>query len=63
MAKADGLVTRNEVRAFREVFYIASKDEAGAARVFDFARTDVAGFEDYAKTYSYYVCWFARNAQ
>ncbi|HAB37754.1 MAG TPA: molecular chaperone DjlA, partial [Rhodobacteraceae bacterium] len=24
MAKADGLVTRNEVRAFREVFYIAS---------------------------------------
>lgn len=49
MAKADGLVTRNEVRAFREVFYIASKDEAGAARVFDLARTDVAGFEDYAK--------------
>ena len=48
MAKADGLVTRDEVTAFREVFHIAAKDEAGAARVFDLARTDVAGFEEYA---------------
>lgn len=48
MAKADGQVTRAEVTAFREVFHIAAKDEAGAARVFNLARTDVAGFEDYA---------------
>ncbi|MDB2577829.1 molecular chaperone DjiA [Tateyamaria sp.] len=48
MAKADGQVTRDEVTAFREVFHIAAKDEAGAARVFNLARTDVAGFEDYA---------------
>jgi len=49
MAKADGRVTRDEVAAFREVFQIASEDEAGAARVFNLARQDVAGFEDYAQ--------------
>ena len=48
MAKADGLVTRDEVTAFREVFQIADEDFAGAARVFNLARQDVAGFEDYA---------------
>ena len=48
MAKADGLVTRDEVTAFREVFRIAPEDEAGAARVFNLARKDVAGFEEYA---------------
>lgn len=48
MAKADGHVTRDEVTAFREVFHIAPKDEAGAARVFNLARQDIAGFEDYA---------------
>jgi DnaJ like chaperone protein len=49
MAKADGLVTRDEVTAFREVFQIAQVDEPGAARVFNLARQDVAGFEDYAR--------------
>lgn len=49
MAKADGLVTRDEVMAFREVFHIPPEDEAGAARVFNLARQDVAGFEEYAK--------------
>lgn len=49
MAKADGHVTRDEVTAFREVFQIAAQDEAGAARVFNLARQDVAGFEEYAK--------------
>ncbi|SLN51581.1 DnaJ-like protein DjlA [Roseovarius albus] len=49
MAKADGLVTRDEVAAFREVFQIARDDEAGAARVFNLARQDVAGFEEYAE--------------
>ena len=48
MAKADGLVTRDEVAAFREVFHIARKDEESAARVFNLARQDVAGFEEYA---------------
>ncbi|MGI3183483.1 TerB family tellurite resistance protein [Nioella aestuarii] len=49
MAKADGLVTRNEVTAFREVFAIPQADEKSAARVFNLAREDVAGFEDYAR--------------
>ncbi|NBT51903.1 MAG: molecular chaperone DjiA, partial [Marivivens sp.] len=48
MAKADGLVTRDEVAAFREVFTIAPEDEAQAAKLFNLARQDVAGFEDYA---------------
>ena len=48
MAKADGQVTRDEVTAFREVFEIANEDEAGAARVFNLARQDVAGYRDYA---------------
>ncbi|MCH2163259.1 MAG: molecular chaperone DjiA [Marinovum sp.] len=49
MAKADGLVTRDEVAAFREVFHIARGDEPKAAQVFNLARQDVAGFEDYAR--------------
>jgi DnaJ like chaperone protein len=49
MAKADGQVTRDEVTAFREVFQIAAEDEAGAARVFNLARQDVAGYQDYAR--------------
>ena len=49
MAKADGLVTRNEVSAFREVFHIPAKAEAEAARVFNLARQDVAGYDEYAR--------------
>ncbi|MEX0316834.1 MAG: TerB family tellurite resistance protein [Ruegeria sp.] len=49
MAKADGQVTRDEVTAFREVFQIGREEEAGAARVFNMARTDVAGYQDYAR--------------
>lgn len=49
MAKADGQVTRDEVTAFREVFTIPPEEMENAARVFDLARTDVAGFEHYAR--------------
>jgi len=49
MAKADGQVTRDEVTAFREVFNIAASDEENAAKVFNLARLDVAGFEEYAR--------------
>ena len=49
MAKADGRVTRGEVRAFREVFHVPPEEEENAARVFDLARQDVAGFELYAR--------------
>lgn len=49
MAKADGQVTRDEVRAFRQVFHIPAQDTAAASRVFDLARQDVAGYQDYAR--------------
>ena len=49
MAKADGQVRPVEVAAFRDVFQIAPKDEAAAARVFNLARQDVAGFDIYAR--------------
>jgi len=48
MAKADGLVTRDEVTAFRDVFHVPPEEEANAARVFNLARQDVAGYEEYA---------------
>jgi DnaJ like chaperone protein len=48
MAKADGRVTRDEVTAFRDVFQIPPEEEKNAARIFNLARQDVAGFEDYA---------------
>ncbi len=49
MAKADGQVTRNEVSAFRRVFQIPPGEEENAARVFNLARNDVAGYDGYAR--------------
>lgn len=49
MAKADGRVTRDEVAAFRRIFKIPRSEERHAARVFDLARQDVAGFELWAE--------------
>ena len=49
MAKADGVVTRDEVDAFREVFKIPPHEVKNVGRVFDMARKDVAGYEVYAK--------------
>lgn len=48
MAKADGAVTRDEVTAFRRIFTLPPEEEAHAARVFNLARQDVAGFDAYA---------------
>ena len=48
MAKADGIVTNEEVKAFRQVFYIPKNEEKNASMVFNLARKDVAGFEIYA---------------
>lgn len=49
MAKADGQVTRNEVATFRRIFHIPMEEEAHAATVFNLARTDVTGFDVYAR--------------
>jgi len=48
MAKADGVVTDDEVQAFAEVFHVPEKDRAAVTRVFNMAKQDVAGFESYA---------------
>lgn len=48
LAKADGVVARSEVTAFRRVFVIPRAEEKNAARVFDLARQDVAGFDAWA---------------
>jgi DnaJ like chaperone protein len=49
MAKADGEVTRDEVATFRRIFHIDKAEEANAARVYNLARQDVAGFDAYAR--------------
>ena len=49
MAKADGQVTRTEISAFREIFHIPPEEERNAARVYNLARQDVAGFGAYAR--------------
>lgn len=49
MAKADGIVSRAEVAAFKEVFRVPDHELKNVARVFDQAKSDPAGFEPYAK--------------
>ncbi len=49
MAKADGVVTSDEVKAFKDVFHIPSEELANVARVFNLAKQDVGGFESYAR--------------
>lgn len=49
IAKADGQVTKDEVTAFRRVFTLDEGEAANAARVYNLARQDVAGFDAYAR--------------
>ncbi|MFN3248980.1 TerB family tellurite resistance protein [Roseibium album] len=49
MAKADGVVTTDEVLAFRELFEVPPSEERNVSRLFNLAQEDVAGFEVYAK--------------
>jgi DnaJ like chaperone protein len=49
MAKADGIVTRPEVDAFKDIFAIPEADAAHVARLYDLAKQDVAGFGAYAR--------------
>ena len=49
MAKADGIVTADEVAAFRRGFAVPEAEERHVERLFDLARQDVAGFETYAR--------------
>ncbi len=49
LAKADGLVTIDEVAAFSRVFRSTPDDEPAMRRVFDIARQTVLGYESYAR--------------
>jgi DnaJ like chaperone protein len=49
MAKADGIVTQDEVRAFQEIFSVPAQETRNVARLYDLAQQDIAGFELYAE--------------
>ncbi len=49
MAKSDGLVTDDEVAAFRRVCTFPESEAANVRHVFDIAKQDVAGYEAYAQ--------------
>jgi DnaJ like chaperone protein len=49
MAKADGIVTQDEVRAFRQIFSVPAAEERNVTRLYDLAQQDIAGFEAYAE--------------
>jgi DnaJ like chaperone protein len=48
MAKADGIVTAEEVQTFRRVVEIPPGEEKNVERLFDLAQRDIAGFEVHA---------------
>ena len=52
MAKADGIVTQKEWRAFKNIFTIQPGDEKHVEYVFRLAQKDIAGFDTYAKKIS-----------
>jgi len=45
MAKADGVVTADEVKAFKDAFKVSNAEMKQAARVFNLAKRDVRGYE------------------
>ncbi|WP_406682084.1 TerB family tellurite resistance protein [Rhodobium gokarnense] len=49
MAKADGVVTEDEISAFSELFDIPAGEEKNVARLFNLAKQDVSGYEYYAR--------------
>jgi DnaJ like chaperone protein len=49
MAKADGVVTRDEVLAFKEVFKVPDDEMENVSRIYDLAKQDIVGYEIYAK--------------
>jgi len=49
MAKADGVVTSDEIQAFREVFQVPEDELKNVAKVFNQAKQDSTGFEPYAR--------------
>jgi len=48
MAKADGIVAPEEVRAFQEIFAVPQSEARNVARLYNLAKQDVAGYQAYA---------------
>src|SRR5918996_770227 len=49
MAKADGIVTTDEIEAFKRVFHVPPEELPNLAKVFNYAKRDVAGYDAYAR--------------
>ena len=49
MAKADGVVTKDEVKAFKSAFKVSDAEMKQGARVFNLAKQNVDGYEDCAE--------------
>jgi DnaJ like chaperone protein len=49
MAKADGIVTHDEIHAFQQIFEVPAAERHNVARLYDLAKKDIAGFEIYAE--------------
>ncbi|MHA1114381.1 MAG: TerB family tellurite resistance protein [Alphaproteobacteria bacterium] len=49
MAKADGVVTPDEIAAFKRIFQVPPHEARNVGRIFNQARRDAHGFEPYAK--------------
>ena len=48
MAKADGIVTRDEINVFKKSFHVPQREAKKVAWFFDMAKKEVAGYEAYA---------------
>jgi DnaJ like chaperone protein len=49
MAKADGIVTPDEVMAFEKIFAVPTSERGNVGRLYNLATRDIAGYEAYAE--------------
>ncbi len=49
MAKADGIVTQDEVRAFQDIFSMPEEERKNVERLYRLAMADTSGFDVYAR--------------
>ena len=48
MGKVDGIVTRDEVLVFKEVFKVPEGETKNVSSIFNLAKQDIVGYESYA---------------
>lgn len=49
MARSDGRVTSEEIEAFDRLIHVPDEERGNVRRLFDLAKREVAGFEEYAR--------------